>query len=178
MRRLVILAGVVSVVASIAVAGSAFARGGAEAQAPQRGYSTLNSEALAKGKPFTTKIEVVHDDGEVLALVAAEIHGEKVAFIVDTGAARSEVSDTVAKKLDLKKVGKPLKVAAAGCTSKAQHVEIDDWSIAGHALPALTIGSSNLQIAKGKLAGLLGSDVWSKFGSVQLDYANETLTVG
>ena len=111
-------------------------------------------------------------------MVAAKVHGEELAFIVDTGAARSHVTAKFAKKLNLKKVGKPVTVAGVGCTSKAQHVEVDDWSIAGHALPTMTIDSSNLQIAKGKLAGLLGSDVWSKFGSIQIDYANETLTLG
>jgi len=179
MRRLMMVAGVLGVVASVAVAGSALARGGgAETLQPSHVHATLSARALAKGKPFTTKIEVVQEKGETLALVAAEVHGEKLAFIVDTGAARSEMTEKFAEKFGLKKIGKPVKVAAAGCTSKAQNVEIDDWSIAGHALPTMTIGSSSLQIAKGKLAGLLGSDVWSKFGSIQVDYANETLTVG
>lgn len=179
MRRSVVAVGVMSVLASIAVAGSALAWGdGTQPRSSQPTRSTLTARALAQGKPFTTKIEVVQDKGETLALVAAEVHGEKLAFIVDTGAARSEVSTKLAEKFGLKKIGKPVKVEAAGCTSKAQHVKIDDWSIAGHKLPTLTIGSSDLQIAKGKLAGLLGSDVWSKFGSIQIDYANKTLTVG
>jgi len=177
MRRLMILAGVVSTVASIVLAGSALARGGGpEPQRPQR--NTLTAQALAKGEPFTTKIEVVHGNGEVLALVAAKVHGEELAFIVDTGAARSELTEPFAKKLKLKKVGKPVVVAAAGCTSKSQQYEVSDWSLAGHALPNLTIGSATLAVAKGKLAGLLGSDVWSKFGSIQIDYASKTLTVG
>jgi predicted aspartyl protease len=179
MRRLGALVGVVCVVASIAVAGSAFARGGGtEPQSPQRVHATLPSRALAKGQPFTTRIEVVTVKSETLVLVAAVVHGEKLAFIVDTGAAQSQVTDKVVEQLNLKKIGKPVTVTGVGCTSKAQPVKIDDWSIAGHALPTLTIGSSNLQVAKGKLAGLLGSDVWSKFGSIQIDYANETLTVG
>jgi predicted aspartyl protease len=106
------------------------------------------------------------------------VHGKKLAFIIDTGAAQSQVTDKVAGQLKLKKIGKPVTITGVGCTSKAQRVKIDDWSIAGHALPALTIGSSDLQVAKGELAGLLGSDVWSKFGSIEIDYANETLTVG
>jgi predicted aspartyl protease len=174
---MVILAGVASLVATIALAGSALAHGGDRtALRPQK--TTLTARELANGEPFTTKIEVAHEDGEVLALVAAKVHGEKLAFIVDTGAAQSQLSATVAKKLKLKKVGKPVKVAAAGCTSKSQQVQISDWSIAGHELPTMTIGSATLGIAKGKLAGLLGSDVWSKFGSIEVDYEKETLTVG
>ena len=177
MRRLGILAVVVGVVASVVIAGSALARDrNTEKPPPQN--ATLTGRELARSKPFTTKIKVVHEQSEVLALVAAKVHGEELAFIVDTGAARSEVAARFADKLGLKKIGKPVKVAAAGCTSKSQHVEIENWSIAGHALPSLTIGSATLQIAKGKLAGLLGSDVWSKFGSIRVDYANETLTVG
>jgi predicted aspartyl protease len=179
MRRLGTLGGVVCVVASIAVAGSAFARGGGtESQAPRRVHATLPSRALAKGQPFTTRIEVVSGTTETLVLVAAVVHGKTFAFIVDTGAAQSQVTDKLAEQLKLRKIGKPVTVTGVGCTSKAQRVKIDDWSIAGHALPTLTIGSSDLQVAKGKLAGLLGSDVWSKFGSIQIDYANETMTVG
>jgi predicted aspartyl protease len=169
------------VVASIAVGGSAFARGGGgtEPQQPsQRVHATLPAQALAKGQPFTTRIEVVTVKSETLALVAAEVHGKKLAFIVDTGAAQSQVTSKVAEQLKLKKIGKPVTIQGVGCTSKAQPVKIDDWSIAGQALPELTIDSSTLGVAKGKLAGLLGSDVWSKFGSIQIDYANETLTVG
>lgn len=177
MRRLVFLAGVVSVIGAIAVTGSALARGGGT-ESRQARQTTLTARALADGEPFTTKIEVVHAKGEVLALVAVQVQGEKVGFIVDTGAARSEVTETFAKKLGLKKVGKPVKVAAAGCTGTAQNVQIDNWSIDGHALPNLTIGSSSLQIANAKLVGLLGSDVWSRFGSLKIDYANQTLTAG
>jgi predicted aspartyl protease len=166
------------VIASIAIAGSAFASGSTESRQPQRVHATLPVGALAKGQPFTTRIEVVNVKSETLALVAAEVHGKKLAFIIDTGAAQSQVTSKVAEQLKLKKVGKPVTITGVGCTSKAQRVKIDDWSIAGHALPELTIGSSDLQVAKGKLAGLLGSDVWSKFGSIQIDYANETLTVG
>ncbi len=177
MRRLVFLAGVASVIGAIAVTGNALARGGSS-ESQQSRQTTVAARALANGEPFTTKIEVVHAKGEVLALVAVRVQGEKVGFVVDTGAARSEVTEDFAKKLGLKKVGKPVKVAAAGCTGTAQNVQIDNWNVDGHALPSLTIGSSTLQIADAKLVGLLGSDVWSRFGSLEIDYANETLTAG
>lgn len=136
-----------------------------------------SGSAFARGGG-TTKIEVVTGKSETLALVAAEVHGKELAFIVDTGAAQSQVTHKVAEQFKLKKIGKPVTITGVGCASEAQRVAIDDWSIAGHALPTLTIDSSPLQVAKGELAGLLGSDVWSKFGSIQIDYANETLTVG
>lgn len=177
MRRVLILAGIATVIGTIAVTGSALARGGSS-ESQQSPQATPTTRSLADGDPFTTKIEVVHSKGEVLALVAVKVRGEEVGFIVDTGAARSEITENFAKKLSLKKVGKPVKVAAAGCIGTAQNVQIDNWNIDGHALPGLTIGSSNLQIANAKLVGLLGSDVWSKFGSIEIDYANETLTVG
>lgn len=177
MRRLMFLAGVASVIGAIAVTGNALARGGST-ESPQTQQTTLTAQALSKGEPFTTKIEVARAKGEVLAVVAVEVQGEKVGFIVDTGAARSAVSEKFAKQFGLKKVGKPVKIAAAGCIGTAQNVQIDNWKIDGHTLPGLTIASSNLQVANAKLVGLLGSDVWSKFGSLEIDYANETLTAG
>ena len=180
MRRASLLAGVVCLIASIAVVGSALANGG--------GATNSSSPTVAKtqplrqkagGGPFTVKIKVLQKGGETLALVPVTVHGEKLAFIVDTGASTTQVTTKVAEALGLAKVGKAKTVSGVGCSSKTQPVKVDEWSVAGHALPTSIAGSSNLALTKGsEVAGLLGSDVWSKFGSLKVDYANETLTVG
>lgn len=179
MRRLFVLGILVCIVASIAVAGSALATGGKDSRTSHRVARTLTPERLAKGKPFTEKVQIVQEGEETLALVPVEVGGEELAFIVDTGAAQTQITSKFAEKLGLAKKGKPITVTGIGCKSKAQKVKISGWSIGGHALPAATIDSSTLAIGKGTpLAGLLGSDIWSQFGSLKVDYANETITVG
>src|ERR1700759_4425750 len=102
MRRLGIWALRVGMVASsFVVAGSAFAsRNDVASGQPRHLRTTLTALELAKGGGhFTTKIKGVQKKGEVIALVGVDVHGEELAFIVDTGAARSLVSGAVAKEL-------------------------------------------------------------------------------
>ena len=177
MRRMFLLGLAVCLIASTVVVGSALA--GGHGAGPSRSVHATLPLRAQPGKPFTVKIKVVQEKSETLALVPVEAHGEKLVFIVDTGAAQTQITTKVANQLGLAKAGKPVKITGVGCTSKAQPVTIDDWTIAGHALPTTTGSSSVLQITKGsKIAGLLGSDVWSQFGSIKVDYANETLTIG
>jgi hypothetical protein len=178
MRRASLLVLVVALVASVAVVGSALANGGGTDGPRAAAHDSLPLRAKPNGKPFTVKIKVVQRKSETLALVPVTVHGKELAFIVDTGAAQTQVTEKVADELGLAKAGKPKTVSGVGCNTKAQPVKIDQWSLDGHALPTTTGDASKLALAKGELAGLLGSDVWSSFGSVQIDYANETLTVG
>jgi predicted aspartyl protease len=105
------------------------------------------------------KIKVVKAKSETLALVPVTVHGKEFAFIVDTGAAQTQVTSKAAEELGLAKAGKPKTISGVGCNSKAQPVKIDEWSIGGHSLPTITGDASKPALAKGELAGLLGSDV-------------------
>ena len=117
-------------------------------------------------------------DGETLALARVVIHGRAFPFLIDTGSSKTLVDDALAKKLHLKRVGKPIKVTGVGCSESASKVRLSNWSIGGQALPSTVATSSMIAGAGGKAFGLLGSDVLSHFGSIGIDYAQGVLTLG
>lgn len=117
-------------------------------------------------------------DGEVLALARVVIHGRAFPFLVDTGSSKTLVDVALARRLHLKQVGKPIKVTGVGCSEAASKVRISRWSIGGQALPNIIATKSTIAGADGKAFGLLGSDVLSKFGTISIDYAHGSLTLG
>ena len=117
-------------------------------------------------------------DGETLALARVIVHGHAFPFVVDTGSSKTLVNTTLAKKLHLKIVGRPIKITGVGCSETASKVRLGRWSIGGQALPNIIATSSTIAGAGGKAFGLLGSDVLSHFGSIGLDYAHGQLTLG
>jgi predicted aspartyl protease len=117
-------------------------------------------------------------DGETLALARVVIHGRVFPFLIDTGSSKTLVDVALARQLHLKQVGKPIKVTGVGCSEAASKVRLKSWSIGGQALPSIVATSSVIAGADGKAFGLLGSDVLSHFGAIELDYAHSQLTLG
>jgi predicted aspartyl protease len=117
-------------------------------------------------------------DGQAAALVRVMIHGRAFPFLVDTGASRSLVDVTLARQLRLKKVGRPVKVGAVGCTTISRNVRLSRWSIGGQRLPSIVAASTKIPFAMGHAFGLLGSDVLSRFGAVTIDYKHALLRLG
>ncbi len=117
-------------------------------------------------------------DGEVLALARVVIHGRAFPFLIDTGSSKTLVDVALARKLHLKHVGKPIQVTGVGCSEAASKVRLSRWSIGGQALPKIVATESTIAGADGKAFGLLGSDVLSKFGTISIDYAHGSLTLG
>lgn len=117
-------------------------------------------------------------DGETLALARVVIHGRPFTFLIDTGSSKTLVDVALARQLHLQQVGKPVKVTGVGCSEAASKVRLKNWSIGGQALPSIVATSSVIAGANGKAFGLLGSDVLSHFGSIDLDYAHSQLTLG
>jgi predicted aspartyl protease len=117
-------------------------------------------------------------DGETLALARVVIHGHTFPFLIDTGSSKTLVDDALAKKLNLKTVGRPIKVTGVGCSESARKVRLKSWSIAGQRLPNIVATSSVIAGANGHAFGLLGSDVLSHFGTISIDYAHGQLTLG
>jgi len=117
-------------------------------------------------------------DGEVLVAARVRIHGRLFPFLIDTGASKSLVTPAIVRRLHLKTVGKPHKFCGVAACTTARKVRLSRWSIGGVALPAVTAVSSPLAGTGGAGAGLLGSDVLSKFGSVTIDYKDGLLTLG
>jgi hypothetical protein len=58
-------------------------------------------------------------------------------------------------------------------------VAIASWRVGDAALPKATVASGALPGDRGAggMDGLLGSDIWSEFGKITIDYNADTLTV-
>jgi hypothetical protein len=100
-------------------------------------------------------------------------------FLIDTGAASSVVTASLARTAGLRAVGPPLEIGGVGCAAQAHNSRVTKWNVAGLALkPAdLTYLDIPLFGRKGEPDGVLGSDVWSRFGAMRLDFARGLITV-
>jgi predicted aspartyl protease len=125
----------------------------------------------------TVPIKIFRGRGAVAAVALVRIHGRLFPFIIDTGAQKTLVDVALARQLHLKTVGKPIKLSGVGCTETASKVRLSNWSVGGQPLPTIVATSSSLA-GIGVPAGLLGSDVLSRFGAVTIDYAQGLLTLG
>jgi predicted aspartyl protease len=117
-------------------------------------------------------------DGSTAALAPVVIHGHTFPFLIDTGATRSVVDLALVTKLQLARIGAPIRVGGVGCISTARNVRVSRWHIGSQTLPAVTVTSTRIAGTGGHAFGLLGSDVLSRFGSVTIDYAHARLILG
>ena len=118
-------------------------------------------------------VQVVHTSTATLVLVPVCLSGHgPYPFVLDTGATQSLVSRTVADQLQLVSTGTTTSATGVGCTVTAGHVQVPSWSVGEVALRPQALTSLPLPGAPDGpgIAGLLGSDVWSRFGRFQLDY--------
>jgi predicted aspartyl protease len=124
-------------------------------------------------------IVVLHSkSGGTVVAAKVIIHGRPFAFLIDTGASVTLVNPTIARRLHLKAVGKPHTFCGVTGCAQARRVRLSRWNIGGVPLPNVVVSSSPITGASGFGFGLLGSDVLSKFGSVTIDYADKTMTLG
>lgn len=141
----------------------------------------FSSVATVSSSPMTVSLRILKGaDNSTLALAPVYIHGEgPYQFIVDTGASVSIMRREIARQLALPPAGSRQQVNGVGGTEQIAFVTISNWRADRLALPHGTIGSGTLPFNDGgsPLDGLLGSDVWSQFGKVTIDYAAATLTV-
>jgi Aspartyl protease len=116
--------------------------------------------------------------GTALALVPVYINDEgPFAFALDTGASHSLVDLEVARKLNLPKAGRPTQITGVTGFSEAIPVRVERWRVGDVELPpwrlvTLKMPDSGRDV---KLAGLFGSDVLSRYGTIQIDYAGQVL---
>jgi len=130
----------------------------------------------------TIPARVVHTTTATLVLVPVCLSGHgPYSFVLDTGATQSLVDRTLADQLQLTSTGTTTPATGVGCTRAAGHVQVPSWSVGEIPLRAQTLTSLPVAGATGGpgIAGLLGSDVWSRFGRFQLDYrAGQVLVPG
>lgn len=145
-----------------------------------RGKSiTLGGPAPSGGR--SVPVRVAHSQGETFILAVAAVRGSSTGFLIDTGAGNSTIDVRAARKLGLKPAGRARTVTAVSCPARVQPVRIDDWRIGQVKLPATDAVSSKSDITdqtKGKVVGLIGSDVLSRYGRVSIDFKGQRLLLG
>jgi len=98
-------------------------------------------------------------------------------FILDTGAGQSTIDAGLAHRLHLATAGAATEFAGVGCTGTARPVSVESWSLDGVPLSAQQLTAATLPQmgGPGEPVGLLGSDVWSRFGAIRIDFGAGTL---
>jgi predicted aspartyl protease len=163
MRRFVVIS-LVCAVSSLAVTAGVASASPVEAHAAQA----------------TVPIVVVKTrSGATAVLVRVFIHGRLIPMLIDTGATVSVINVTAARHLHLRTVGKRHRFCGVTGCAFARRVRVSNWNIDGVVpLPTVVVSSSPIAGLNAHGFGLLGSDVLSQFGSVTINYAAKTLTLG
>lgn len=169
---------ILSLAAGLVIAAAIFASAASAAPLPLPGGG-CDAGTTANGVT-TIPIKVLKEGEEVEALVSMCFDGKgPYPMLLDTGAEFSVISTEIAEELGLKPIGSPVQVEGAGCTTKARGYELESATVGGVELE----GGDVLTVAapgKGRWdpRGSLGADILSRFGSVKVDFKNETLTLG
>ncbi|HXM55429.1 MAG TPA: aspartyl protease family protein [Candidatus Dormibacteraeota bacterium] len=130
--------------------------------------------------PGTVHARVVTGGGGSRLLLVPVYVGSRgpYDFALDTGAARTVVDSRLASDLRLPSTGSEQAVTGVTGTSEAMRVRISSWRVDAVPLPDTTILSLRLASGSGpSLAGLLGSDMLSRFRTVTIDYESGTVTL-
>lgn len=121
-------------------------------------------------------------DGAVAAVVQLRIGNAHGYFIVDTGAQKSMIDTAVAKYLRLPAIGRRRRICGVGgCAPATRLVRVTDWSAGAVALPTTRLARSRFLVRFPNsiiAAGLLGADVLSAYGHVNIDWARSVMTLG
>jgi hypothetical protein len=115
------------------------------------------------------------------ALVSVCIEGAgPFPFLIDSGSALSVVDTQLARRLHLRQVGAPERAAGIGRSATVVPEQVSSWSADGLSLSPQVVLSGSLPNldANQPLAGVIGSDVLSRFGSVRIDYRAQTMSLG
>lgn len=166
---------VVVAVIALASCGSSSSTAGPDAAA-SAALGPVNPSASPKPKHTTIRLRVLKRSGSTVALADVVISGHPLVFIVDTGATTTLVTQAVATELKLPTVGKPVHVTGVAGGSVAHAVRVNTWTLGGSRLPASNVVT--LADSVGGTAGLLGSDILSRFGKITIDYERQTATLG
>jgi hypothetical protein len=100
-------------------------------------------------------------------------------FLLDTSAPASLVSPQLAAELKLAPSGARQQPVTVGCATTAQQVLMKSWSLGGVPLGGQALLSANVPGLGGATepAGVIGSDILSRFGAIRIDPAAKQLTV-
>ena len=146
---------------------------------PSGKHVKLETGGVPKGQRSVRLVVITTPSHETLALVPVRINGRgPFPFAVDTGASSSLVDARLARKLHLADEGSAGLLSGIAGSARGSKTHLRDWSIGKVRLPTAAIAVLKLAGPDGKgPAGLLGSDVLSRFGKVAVDYEHSRLVL-
>ena len=133
------------------------------------------------GPPSVLAVRIVHIDSGDVVLVNGCIDGAgPFPFVIDSGSSFSVIDTQLARRFHLHQVGAPQEAAGIACSAPVVPEQLSGWSVGGLALRPQVVFSASLPNLEPNqpLAGVIGSDVLSRFGSVRIDYQKQTVSVG
>jgi hypothetical protein len=140
------------------------------------------TKAPTAGSVTSVPMEIVRSGSLTFEYVPVCLEGHgPYPFILDTGASVSTVDTALARSLRLSSAGSPSFGFGANCGALFQPMDLTQWSVGSlpldpQVVQAISVPGFGTSDAP---AGLLGSDVLSRFGSARLDFiAGELRVVG
>ncbi len=140
---------------------------------------TLRSRAGGSGWRKVPIKVVRGNGGATLAFLPVYIHDTgPYAFVLDTGASQSLVDSRLVRKLHVHQLRRTERLSGVSCTTVVHLARISDWRAGKVSLPTTLVTSKSLRTSgTSKLDGLVGSDVYSRFGEITIDYAHQELLI-
>jgi len=135
----------------------------------------------AIGRPSVLPVRIVRIDTGEVVLVNACIDGAgPFPFVIDSGSSFSVIDKQFAQRFRLHQVGAPQEAAGIACSATVVPEQVTSWSMGGLALRPQVVFSASLPNLEPNqpLAGVIGSDLLSRFGSVRIDYQKRTVSLG
>src|SRR5579875_433017 len=140
---------------------------------------TITTTSGSQSQAYTVNVKVVKgQDNATVVLLPVMIHGHgPFTFALDTGASISLIALSLVRRFGLQVTGSSQAISGIGGVQQATPVSISNWSTGSIHLPSAVIVTASIPHERGGgFEGLLGSDIWSRFGKVTLDYSGGTLT--
>ncbi len=135
----------------------------------------------AIGRPPVLAVKVVRIDTGAAVLVNACIEGAgPFPFVIDSGSSFSVINKELSRRFHLHQVGATQRAAGIACSATVVPEQLGSWSVGRLALRPQVVFSASLPNLEPNqpLAGVIGSDVLSRFGSVRIDYQKRTVSLG
>jgi hypothetical protein len=135
----------------------------------------------AIGRPSVLAAKIVHIDTGAAVLVNVCIDGAgPFPFVIDSGSSSSAIDEQLSRRFKLRPVGAREQAAGIACRATVVPEQLSSWSVGGLALrPQVVLSASLPKLEPNQpLAGIIGSDVLSRFGSVRIDYQALTVSFG
>ncbi len=135
----------------------------------------------AVGRPSVLAVRIVRIDTGAAVLVNACIDGAgPFPFVIDSGSSFSVIDKQLSRRFNLHQVGAPEQAVGIACSGAVVPEQLPSWSVGGLALrPQVVFNASLPNLEPNQpLAGVIGSDVLSRFGSIRIDYQARTVSLG